>query len=205
MEFNFAGLSTKRISKVDVKVLSGSRFKLGTEAMELLGITGDDTVRLFLDKDITSGKFYIAGIPVQKNEEDKIVTPGLYVNKDGIFSQGTLNHALGGKHTELEILKNEGIQNGEVTYYGLKENVNGAQKRDEIARNSAEALALESQTEMFEEEKTESAVNTLDANDEQDGAYDSVEEKEEEVVETVNPISEAENRAQVIANTSFDD
>lgn len=206
MDFNFAGLATKRIAKVDLKVLAGSRFKLGTEAMELLGITGDDTVRLFLDKDISSGKFFVAGIPVVKQEVDgkeKVVTPGMYVNKDGIFSQGTLNLALGGQHTELEILKDTAIENGGVTYYQINETVNGATKRAEIEKNSAEALALENQTEMFTEEKVETPVDTLDKNDEQDGAYN--ESEEEEVVETVNPIGDAEARAEILSSTSFDD
>ena len=109
MNFNFAGLSTKRIAKVDVKVLAGSRFKIGTEAMELLGLKGDDTSRIFLDKDITTNKFYIAGIPVVK-ENNKVVSPGMRINKDGIFSQGTINLAIGGHHTELEILREEGVE-----------------------------------------------------------------------------------------------
>jgi hypothetical protein len=206
MNFNFAGLATKRIAKVDVKVLAGSRFKIGTEAMDLLGLKGDDTSRIFLDKDITTNKFFIAGIPVVKDDSGKVTSPGMRINKDGIFSQGTINLAIGGQHTELEIEKDQGIDNGGITFYPLKETVNGEAKRAELAAKTD--AALDNQVNMFQEEQ-ESPRHEDDVEQESidnDNIEASTEEEHlgqspvEDTVETVDPIGDAEARAQQLAD-----
>ena len=161
MNFNFAGIANKQIQTTDVKVMA-KLITIGTDAMSLLGLTGDNSSRIFIDKDLSSNKFWIAGIPVQRDENDKVITPGRPINSQGKFGNARLNYELGGHYTEYKILRDEVVENNGIKYYPLEMTVDGKVKAeqmknefDSVVNGEEEEFVDPAQTDMFEEVEEE--------------------------------------------------
>jgi hypothetical protein len=155
--FNFQGLTNTQIQTTDIKVMAANRIKLGQPALNFLDLAD---ARVVVDKDLSSGKLYIAAVPVEKNEEGKVISTGRPVNKDGVFGHQTISHVLGGQYSEWEINKDSGQEFQGVTYYEITETVNGAEKRAEL--NKAAGLSTEEETEAVSEEVEEVPVDVDD-------------------------------------------
>lgn len=132
--FNFQGLGSTQIQTTDIKVMSASKIKLGQPLMDFLELN-PETSRVFIDKDVTSNKFWIAAIPVVTDPSDakKVISAGKKISADGSFGNANINYALGGQYSEYSVSKSEGVESDGITYYPLTKTVDGATKRAELA------------------------------------------------------------------------
>ena len=137
MDFNFANVLSTQVQLADVKVFANNGIKIGEDAAAKLGLN-PDTHNLFIDKNLTDGKWYIAAIEIVKDAEDKVISGGKFINKNMKLTHVRLAHDLGGQYSEFALV-GEGIPSGGTTYFVLEETVNGATKR--MAENRAEAIA----------------------------------------------------------------
>ena len=166
--FNFQGTSQKQIQTIAVKVLSSPRIKIGVTAKELLGMTEEHN--LFIDKDLTTNKIWMAAIPVVKNEEGKTISMGRPVNKDGQFGHAGTNHLLGGQHSEWEIDAESKVTNEGVDYYSLVQTVDGSIKRAELAAKAKLEAENAVEAESTESNEAEDRAAMLASMDEEEAA-----------------------------------
>jgi len=165
--FNFQGLTNSQIQVTDIKVMAASKVKLGQSALDFLKLN-DDARRIVVDKDLTSGKLYIASVPVTKDDKGNVTSPGRSVSKDGVFGHQAISHTLGGQYSEWEIKKESGQEFQGITYYEIVETVNGERKRSEISGKETEqekmdnikANMLQNFDEVIEDDAVTTKVDT---------------------------------------------
>ena len=149
MNFNFANVLSTQVQLADVKVFANNGIKIGEAAAARLGLN-PETHYIFIDKNLTDGKWYIAAMEIVKDEEGKVISGGKFINKHMKLTHVRLAHDLGGQYSEFA-LGGDGIESGGTTYFTLEETVNGATKRADIATR-ATAMTEEEIEEVVNEQ-----------------------------------------------------
>ena len=134
--FSFMGLTNKQIQQSDIKLGGNNSIKLSPDAIAKISLI-PDTTRLFIDRNALDKKFYIAAIPVVRNDKGVVVSPGRPASADGKLSHQQLHAILGAEHSEW-MIKGEAIEDEGISYFEIVQTVDGATKRN---AESTEALA----------------------------------------------------------------
>lgn len=160
---DFSNVVSKQLPKADVCCMKNGNIKISPILVDFLNITEEN--RLFIEKNVSTGKYYVACVPVLKDEEGKEIAFGKALSKSNSFRNTTLNTILGGELSGYNIDRedfadadpsDEEMKN--VRFYALKEVFNGAAER-----KAAENTRKETQPGQTEEntapEQTEQEFN----------------------------------------------
>ena len=145
--FNFQGLAgQKTVENFDIKVLAASKIKLSAKAVETIGLK--ETTGVFMDKETTTGIFWIAAVPGGKS-----------LSKQNTFGHKVLNQSLG-EQTEWDI-DVAGVKEFEGVQYFPLTKVKSAPIVEEAT--VVEDVKVEATVEVAQEEAVEKGVEELAA------------------------------------------